>query len=211
VSAVAAKEAVRERPIIFSGAMVRAILAGTKTQTRRIVKPQPAWTDISPALLARCPYGTPGDRLWVRETWRTMEREEDMVDGVRFLADAAFVPIENTRQAADAWVAAHANGKHGVSFRPSIHMPRWASRIDLEITRVRIQRLQEISEEDARAEGVDELEVKVTEVNGKPAGGGIVLDAPRVRFCALWKHINGSDSWPSNPVVWVLDFKRVRP
>lgn len=154
---------VRERPILFSGPMVRAILEGRKTQTRRLLKAaaaeivgdllgQPKWyLDRDPDRVIRCPYGALGDRLWVREAWRAEERESDAVDGVRFRADDSFREIENTRAAADAWVYVYNNGKHGNGWRPGIHMPRWASRLTLELTDVRVQRLQDIDEADARA------------------------------------------------------------
>jgi hypothetical protein len=160
-----------------------------------------------------CPYGEPGDRLWVRETWRCFERPSDGVDGVLFRADDAFQEIENTRAAADAWV--QANDKTG-KWRPSIFMPRWASRIDLEVTEVRVQRLDEISEEDARAEGVvlpsfDEQVARGDAIDGlRPV---IRKATTRGEFSRLWDSINAERGygWAANPWVWAITFRRVRP
>ena len=189
----------KERPILFSGAMVRALLADTKTQTRRIVKPQPQMVtnnrtlpwEGDPAALMRlmeiqgkhCPYGQPGDRLWVRETW---------AHGVQAMAaasdeDGPFV------YAADG----STQGRLGERWRPSIHMPRWASRITLEITGVRVERLQDISEADAIAEGV---------TNSLHLTGGRFA---RENFAHLWWTINGDGNWEANPWVWVMQFKRL--
>lgn len=204
----------RERGILFRAPLVRAILSGVKSQTRRLVKPQPQAWEGNPAfllwrgddpktlqhLVERCPYGLPGDRLWVRETWRTHERESDGVDGILFRADNAFVEIENSRTASDRWIEANANGEHGEKWRPSIFMPRWVSRITLELTDVRVQRLQEITEEDARAEGVVPQEW---------------VDANQFRshcfaFHNIWEEINGAKaSWASNPWVWSITFRRL--
>ena len=212
----------KERPILFSGAMVRALLAGTKTQTRRIVKPQPQMVtnnrtlpwEGDPAALMRlmeiqgkhCPYGQPGDRLWVRETCRADELP-DGLDGVRYLADRDWRAIENTRQAADDWVKLnHYCGKRGATV-PAIHMPRWASRITLEITGVRVQRLTDISEGDARAEGARECDpVSGREVllAGQSQRGSFVL-----HYRDIWEQINGPGSWDANPWVWAVDFKRL--
>lgn len=194
----------KERPILFQGPMVRAILDWRKTQTRREIKPQPEGPACVRALQyhaatgnlllgGNCPYGTVGDRLWVRETWMTYERE-DGLDGVLFRADAGFRQIENTPQAAAKWVAA----RHGVAgkWRPSIFMPRWASRITLEITSVRVERLQEISNEDCFAEGMWE------ETNPE-------VKCNRLWYSSLWETINGPGSWDKNPWVWVIEFLRL--
>lgn len=190
----------KERPILFSGPMVRAILDGTKTQTRRVVKPQfaadaipvempatdPAggwvvpghsgvwWCDAAanPDDVRRCPYGQPGDRLWVREAWaRTRVFGAEMV---------VYREGDNRTDYGGPW-------------KPSIHMPRWASRITLEITSVRVERLQDISEADAIAEGV----------YTDPASPA--YDA----YAQLWDEINGPGSWAANPWVWVLEFRRL--
>jgi hypothetical protein len=206
--------------------MVRAILAGTKSQTRRVISPQPDEDDgviacgaYYPVVVRRgveepgpetfgawgddrswpCPYGRPGDRLWLREAWRAEERASDCVDGVRFRSDDAFVPIADTREAAEAWGAAYDNGRHKQRWRPSIFLPRWASRLTLEVTSVRVERVQSISEEDARAEGVDSL-----------AATGLAF-APREVFRDLWDSINGERpgcAWEANPWCWVVSFKR---
>lgn len=200
----------KERPILFSAPMVRAILDGRKTQTRRVVKPQP-----SPELLADyawiratrgsartdaqmlsdclpCPYGQPGDRLWVRETWAysihalAAERDED----------GPFV---------------YAATNHGTQgrlcdrWRPSIHMPRAASRITLEITAVRVERLQDISEADAIAEGIVAAKGGGYHLADTTHYGATAVDA----YASLFEHINGPGSWDANPYVWVIEFKRV--
>ena len=213
----------KERPILFKAEMVRAILDGSKTQTRRVMKPQPdddaiiAVGEIGTSRGAAfvrypmegsitrrvpCPYGQPGDRLWVRETCRA-EELEDGNDGVRYLADNAWRVIEDTPDAAMSWVALNFYGAdHRKVSRgnvvPSIHMPRWASRITLEIVGVRVERLHDISEEDAIAEGV----------------GGNITIAPCFaieRYRHLWESINGKGSWDANPWVWVVEFKRIEP
>lgn len=197
----------RERPILFSAPMVRAILAGTKTQTRRSVKPPRGyrWLDLAVGTMVndgghkkhisdlRSPYGEPGDRLWVRETWaygtHAMNAKRD--------EDGPFV------YAADNYGT---QGRLCDRWRPSIHMPRAASRITLEITGVRVERLQDISEADARAEGI-----------GRYDNGTFGLDDPAacmgpsaaVAYMRLWNHINGPDSWGANPWVWCLEFRRL--
>lgn len=221
-----------ERGIIFSAPMVRALLAGTKTQTRRVAKKQPhhettavEWNTAEGAFVPwrlgtgtpnsgrrtgeplRCPYGVVGDRLWVREAWRTWERPSDSVDGVLFRADDAFRPIENTRDAAERWVDLHANGKHRSRWRSPIHMPRWASRITLEVTEVRAQRLQDISEDDASAEGIKHGELQPAIVNGERSK--VAIFDPRTAFAHAWGMINGYESWRANPWVWAVTFKRV--
>ncbi|MGF6549349.1 hypothetical protein [Paraburkholderia youngii] len=214
----------KERPILFSGPMVRALLDGSKTQTRRIVKPQPDFETARDALggetrsatvvydgamggigLKRgnaigyvfpnihCPYGKPGDRLWVRETFAHMHRgnaapETRHDDDVVYKADG-FTPDEYV---------------YG-SWKPSIHIPRWASRITLEVTGVRVERLQDISEADARAEGVT---IEDHHMNGYCAGE---TRPPSIcAFRELWGSIHGAESWTANPWVWVVRLKRVK-
>jgi hypothetical protein len=192
----------KERPILFSAPMVRAILDGRKTQTRRVCKVQPVVRpDLSPSgLLAwlvdagtymfgdkpmpefvnRCPYGRPGDHLWVREAFV-------------FCLDDKFGPIpDSVIYRADE---GNADWSHG--WKPSIHMPRCASRILLEITSVRVERLNDISEADARAEGYAEIPGSANQM------------APAAWFEGLWESINGPGSWNDNPWVWVVEFRRV--
>jgi len=220
---------VKERPILFSAPMVRALLVGTKTQTRRIVKPQPErltdwscagvdglrfpWMTVaetlfdSPELLARCPYGTPGDRLWVRETWSLMNRERTEAWTPR----ATYVPnnIE---------VVYRADEDHGhKAWRPSIFMSRCYSRITLEVTGVRVERLQDISEEDARAEGVAVGRIPADEdgperigfVFGHDDGRCTLYPTARAAFEVGWRSINGAESWKANPWCWCISFRRI--
>jgi hypothetical protein len=213
---------VKERGILMSGEMVRAILReiDPKTQTRRVVKafdeheyhsiealkghPDTfvAWdTEYSDegGFHVRCPYGRPGDRLWVRETWATLHHA-----GIRTVYAADGTPMQ--RYYPDEPIA-------DMKWRPSIHMPRWASRITLEITDVRVQRLQDISEEDARAEGV-------TPLVGLAPEQCIISDDTRrthgthphtLALAVLWDGINGPGAWLANPWVWAITFKRVQP
>lgn len=182
----------KERPILFSGQMVRAILGGRKTQTRRVIKNIPhdaahIWHDGGEWIVENapgqcwnkktaCPYGQPGDRLWVRETWQLDESETGYVyrADIEGFLDQAFGPP---------------------TWRPSIFMPRAASRILLEIVSVRAERLQDISEEDAKSEGV------------RPFMGSPL--PYKAAFCTLWQHINGPESWAANPWVWVVEFKKI--
>ena len=181
----------KERPILFSAPMVRALLAGTKTQTRRIVKARDLeWMDVHQGLrepdnAERCPYGQPGDRLWVRETFARI--------------DGQTRPWIETDYQATYTHGDRLGDTLGIKKRwtPSIHMPRHASRITLEVTGVRVERLQDISEADAIAEGVR---------NSLHLPGGRFA---RENFEHLWWTIHGDGSWESNPWVWVIEFKRV--
>lgn len=197
----------KERPILFSAPMVRAILEGRKTQTRRVMKPQPFWGErqglqsagwcfsspkvallswpgdkLTEALKSHCPYGQRGDRLWVRETF--------LVD------DNRRIPKTATRKNFEVDYKATSEDSPHWRWRPSIHMPRWASRITLEITGIRVERLQDISEADAHAEGVTIR--SVTHYDGQA----------KDYFFALWEKINGLESWAANPWVWVIEFKK---
>jgi hypothetical protein len=196
----------KERPILMNADMVRAILGGLKTQTRRPVKPQPEmghggeWTHpacedepqwsahLGEAIRWVCPFGQPGDRLWVRETWRidgvgrTIAiklggSDPSLFENLSFFADCEFDP-----------------GLKPGPWIPSIHMPRWASRIILEITDVRVERVQDISEADAMAEGAPWEDCWPTY---------------RQSFEALWCRIYDSQSWDANPWVWVVEFRRI--
>ena len=196
----------KERPILFGAPMVRAILSGTKTQTRRAVKPQPthfnpvgvprrARPDAPSSDVIRCPYGQPGDRLWVRETFCDDWHMDRGV--VEYRADG-----ELDSDMFDA----------GCTWRPSIHMPRWASRITLEVTDVRVERLQEISEADAIAEGVHPDDACLPDDDTSAFSRiGPVCNAsfPVARYAALWESINGIGAWEKNPLVWVIEFRRV--
>lgn len=174
-----------DRPILFSAPMVRAILDGRKTQTRRRIRCQSdldfddgwplaedecgIWARIS------CPYGQRGDRLWVRETWAKIPEGEIVF-----------------RATDPAWD----DEKTGLSWKPSSHMPRAFSRITLEITDIRVERLQDISRGDAMAEGC-------------PFANMADCPDPRQWYADLWEQINGAGSWDANPWVWVIGFKRV--
>lgn len=160
------------------------------------------------------PFGYAGDRLWVRETCQAWEYELSGENVVRYVADGAFRPIEPTQNGMERWIdLRNYRGKKG-AIVPSIHMPRWASRILPEITGVRIERLNDISEEDAKAEGADCL---IT-ANCTPQSRAL-LDMPlmdddtpyRNGFALLWESINGDGSWAANPWVWVINNKVVKP
>lgn len=224
-----------ERGILFSAPMVRALLAGTKTQTRRVVKPlgadhifqfrgttaaagadEPtgewAWCG-SPRVVTkyiRCPYGVPGDRLWCREafqadppidsTWASTSWH-----GCPEHAQLSEIP-ERYRLPKHCIYRASWAGDDIARWRPSIHMPRWASRITLEITEVRVERLQSISEEDCYDEGID------PEGDDHNAGehlaiGGSPVPAARWAYARLWERINGPESWDANPWVWAVSFR----
>ncbi|MBW6364985.1 hypothetical protein KZ864_01850 [Pseudomonas aeruginosa] len=185
----------KERPILFSGPMVRAILEGRKTVTRRVVKDTGFYAidaaihgnDVAlrerEALSTRCPFGQPGDRLWVRETFA------DIGCRLTFRADLE----DGAHCSVTRWT-------------PSLHMPRWASRILLEITSVRVERLQDISEEQAIAEGPPGLAFPAP-----PGSHWVTEDGRRRAFMRLWDDVNGAGAWDANPWVWVVEFKRVTP
>lgn len=208
-----------ERPILFSAPMVRALLAGTKTQTRRVVKPPegyvgpdamrswgcnwdtqqecPVWMVHLRADIAapkhrwiRCPYGKPSDRLWVREAWRTV-------------VEADKTPPRDMDPAYRLWFEADAPHQEGFGkYRPPMFMPRWASRITLEVTGVRVERLQDISKADALAEGANVH----PDHHNKPRSS---IYSPVQAYRDLWESINGPGSWDANPWVWVVEFRRV--
>lgn len=224
-----------DRPILFSAPMIRAILDGRKTQTRRIVKPQPAphetwdWSwpvlrpgvtpgtricwrnDVQPNLYPYCPHGHRGDRLWVRETVQAFANA-DGTDRIRYLADGAEAGHENTREGAERWMDLYHYRKQKSAKVPAIRMPRWASRITLEITEVRVERLQAISEADALAEGI--IEYDPTEEDpaeyawDEERGRGEIFWEAAHAFKSLWRSINGAGSWDANPWVWAISFRR---
>ena len=190
-------------PILFSAPMILAILAGKKTMTRRVI-PELSQTDMPSAVawaLDHCRYGSAGDRLWVRENFWIAEKEGGGI-GVPFVFYSADQDGGHVLhgQTCEVPVDAHC-GKWGQ--HPSIHMPRWASRITLEVVSVRVERLQEITEEDAKREGVWG--------ENEPYQG--VGDLPTDRFRHLWDSINGERgySWQSNPWVWCVEFRRIKP
>jgi len=187
-----------ERPMLFSAPMIRALLAGTKSQTRRVVKdtglyaidaavhgPETAARELL-ALASRCPYGQPGHKLWVRET------HMDLGACYLFRAD----PGAETERALVA---------PGQRWKPAIHMPRAASRITLEVVNVRVERLQAISEADAMDEGI----VETCGGYGLPAGEHFHAADPRQSYFSLWETINGPGSVEANPWLWCVAFRRV--
>lgn len=221
-----------EKPILMSAPMVRALLAGTKTQTRRVVKPQPsedavrlyvgmitahdiecAETGMSRGFgfededqIWQCPYGKPGDRLWVRETTR-MRYLENLLTGEatkaqcgEYVADGE--PVLDELGFDLSWW-------YSRKTCPGIHMPRWASRITLEVTAVRVERLHDISEADAIAEGCSAVSHLTPDSPMAPAEWN--GHTARADYAELWESINGPGAWDANPFVWVLEFSRVQP
>ncbi len=195
----------KETPILFSGPMVRALLAGQKTQTRRIIKPQPVplrqcvdgwrWKgEHHDFMIEVCPFGKPGDRLWVKETFFAPPKHEPKFAAI--VADFIYRADYEYREPDRSVIAPY-------RWRPSIFCTRKASRITLEITSVRVERLNDISEADARAEGA---EIQ------KETPGGWIICGPRIGsykegYRWLWESINGAGSWDANPWVWVIEFR----
>lgn len=226
----------RERPVLFSAPMVRALLSGTKTQTRRVVKPQPGDEDgdllcglYHPTIIVRgdeepgpatfgaytsdgrwaapCPYGQPGDRLWVRESW---SRDCDP-HWVMYRADGS-AQRRSGGELFDACAAEELNPL--ARWKPSIHMRREDSRITLEVTEVRVERLQAISEADAIAEGIEQSppehrEAGPLQFHVRDANGSANFRTAVEAYEYLWESINGPSSWEANPWVWVVAFRRV--
>lgn len=218
----------KERPILFSGPMVRALRDGSKTQTRRVCKPAQFYSlstvvevpdpmergqvyngshfgDEEGEVQFACPYGGRGDRLWVRETFVQGWDYDPVTDRIkRYDSDGKQIPIKTWYRAdgadigwcdADGWEA-------NTPWKPSIHMPRAASRITLEITRVRVERLQDISADDARAEGCPDRPI--------PGAEQASVDLlAKLWYHDLWEQINGPGSWAANPWVWAIEFRRL--
>lgn len=214
----------KERPILFSGAMVRAYLAGRKGQTRRVVKGvdpeefpyvwgsdevERRWDvvfadypgdQVITRINARCPYGVPGDRLWGREAWKPHSLYAHMKPSVMPQAKVFYRADDGYAPSNTPWV-------------PGIHMPRWASRVLLEITGLRVERLKDISEADAIDEGVFPAAVYGGEVKS-----WLPTEDHRERFYdtaveayrALWEIINGPGSWDANPWVWAVTFPKAQ-
>ena len=223
--------------MIFNAEMVRAILDGRKTQTRRIMKVQPSdgfhpthngydldlnahW--YTPGVVDKngylqpakkdvfgvadenegyaCPFGAVGDRIWVREAFQGPLVSEELLEEYRAYPEK-FENPEYCEYSADGgprpeYCDLDDNLRHG--WRPSIHMPRWTSRITLEITGVRVERLRDLSEDDAKSEGIT-----------PPSGGVLPGWEYRINFRDLWMSIYGADNWEANPWVWVIEFKVV--
>ncbi|HBT6229137.1 TPA: hypothetical protein MNL20_004581 [Klebsiella pneumoniae] len=210
---------ISERGMIFNAEMVRALLDGRKTQTRRPIKwKQTRFTEIGERedgskwpwsedaehacdFWHPCPFGAVGDRIWVRETFCTVD--DTQYGGGKWVDYRATPKFEASHPA--GWDCAP-NDAEALKWRPSIHMPRWASRILLEITDVRVERLNAISQEDAQAEGMELTGWRPT--YSDPDSGGEVL-TPYDNFAQLWESIYGEESWKANPWVWVIEFKRV--
>jgi hypothetical protein len=198
-----------EKPIIFSAPMVRAILAGNKSQTRRILKDQETWNRVGEGILRRYPQQRagvpvcPGYRLWVRETCRPWgdDGSERLALAISTCTGPEHISFRATADEAECAIN---------RWRPSIYMPRWASRITLAVTDVRVQRLQDISEEDAKAEGVECLKSGrgyYSAKHGKAAVHfGVYHDYAKEAFADLWNTINGDDAWEANPWVYAISF-----
>lgn len=215
----------KERPILFNGEMVRAVLAGRKTQTRRVCKQQPhPWArhyfergcsplDWAPAIcdddtwdlfsgaaesqephFGRCPYGKPGERLWVREAFQLPATKDELSPSECEGCSVVFVAAGTSAQ---GW------GRQ----RPSIHMPRWASRVLLRVTDVRVQRIQDITASNVRAEGIGDASIAHWEQWLHHD------DAPGHAFSILWDKINAKrgHSWEKNPWVWAVTFEVMWP
>jgi hypothetical protein len=211
---------VKERPILFSGDMVRALLDGSKTQTRRIVKPQferepvdvidgvPSWdaptnydgeVQMNTTRGKPCPYGVPGDRLWVRESFWGCDMPG--------YGDQPCVVYEDEWRGKEYHAAEVRPYARRFGHIPGIHMPRDASRVLLEVTGVRVERLQDISETDAIAEGITKTRAGFWSTYGRSGVDGTY--SPVSSYRCLWDSINGPESWDANPWVWVVEFRRI--
>lgn len=232
-----------EKPILFSAPMVRAILGGKKSQTRRIIKTQPVtdgkawacywegpnhdgqygpsawWLDEPPcdSMLGHCPYGKVGDCLWVRETWQCIGRQGGTSEPILHYAASdggASRPLtqsENYWKLKDKFAFWDDERRKLCSrdgWRPSIHMPRWASRLTLEITSIKVERLADISESDCWAEGIEEVDGTFDLLVPDMARRlGMSHEDAKPTYACLWESINGKGSWSKNPWLWVVSFK----
>lgn len=193
----------KERPILFSGPMVRLILGDHKTQTRRVIKPQPIsvkggypWKDDLHAII--CPFGRSGDRLWVRETFVV---DYEIGEGTR-----GEVPPAVFYRATDDGKTNFTPGME--MWKPSIHMPRWTCRLFLDVKAIRVERLQDISEDDCYSEGALEW----ADAQDLRHSDGTPAKFPSIRhaYRALWDSLNAKRGfgWDTNPWVWMIEFKR---
>jgi hypothetical protein len=214
--------AVKERPIIFSAPMVRAILDGRKTQTRRIVKgaeyfacltgdcPHDRQSECDESMPLFCPYGKVGDRLWVRETWANgIDNTSQCLIAYRASPGYGRLKLcDNEGEGDPVGIGDDVSPAAVGPWRPSIHMPRWASRIALELTEVRVQRVQDIGHDGRRAagvmaEGITPEQIAIEQKWFHPD------DAPAIAFSRLWESVNGKGSWSRNDWVWAITFRRV--
>ena len=200
-----------DKPILFSGPMIRAILEGRKTQTRRIMKVQPdkIWEDGSPwwniggLRLPKCPYGQTGGAIWVRETWAMCFRATDLAK-IYYRASERkshtefheMIPVEKCGNIQPSWPR----------WKPSIHMPRSFSRITLEVKDISVERLHDLKGWDCAAEGIMLDHWKMEEYPMHDMGVEAENRILRRRFKDLWESINGPESWNKNPWVWVVEF-----
>ena len=231
----------KERPIIFNSEMVRAILEGRKMQTRRVINPQPTikprifknedgvfWSLIDKCLFQKSPFGTIGDKLWVRETWRVGAWDEnkgtiaiDYKDNDNVFARREWLEVEDDEMFNKLWIQSTIDahkariksdkqgqyhwkvGEAPTRWRSSIHMPRWASRIGLENIDIRVERLKDITEEDARDEGVEHPDIATSPPS--------TYSDYKHKFKLLWDSINAKHGcgWDINPWVWAIEFKKL--
>jgi hypothetical protein len=223
----------KERPILFSTEMVQAILEGRKSQTRRIMNPQPSlfdrlwmWTkkkmvyalpnqgELETSCLGIwqvCPYGKSGDRLWVRETWGLGAIEDTSWDHAAYIAYKADGKIDlpiDYKKCKRISLTSRPDLKTYINhWRPSIHIPHWASRITLEVVNVRVERVRDITEDDALAEGCEPV---MRDSGGvTPWGAEIEIPCYHEGYAELWDKINAKRGygWDANPYVWVIEFK----
>jgi len=221
-----------ERPILFNGPMVRALIDGTKTQTRRPITlrdfgqsmtqgyawafrdKRALWNEYrADDFLRLGPFGVAGDRLWVRETWRpVMEGWQSYVEykaGRPRLDRVSREQIATVRKFAMRFAGADET-RNSEAWHPSIHMPKWAARIWLDVVSVRVERLWALTEEDLPAEGIEALDGMFTEADTCLTAKrmGVTIDSGLLLFAMLWDEIYPQTPWVSNPWAWVVTFKR---